>query len=299
MSLFADFRFRAAIPVPRQGPDHHGRADAGPRDRGQRRHLQRGPRCAAAAAGQPRRRSPDLYPAERARHRRGQHDVLGPGDRRSSLTRQDTDSVRRLLHHRLHDGWTWRASRGQRRGRLWLVLRRHGASARARPADQRRRRWTEGSGSSGPDAQILDDGAQERSVGHREDGQAGHADGDDRRRARAVGALSVRHRDHRQRRDQPASHVGHDGDRTRAPDDGAVRPAGAWRQSRRRAGRTAGRTRCDPRENIPTSIRRRQASASTPSSCAIRSRRQHGRYCSCCSRRRRWYSSSRARTSRT
>ena len=33
----------------------------------------------------------------------------------------------------------------------------------------------------------------------------GSRDGDGRRRARAVGALSGRHRDHRERRDQPAS----------------------------------------------------------------------------------------------
>ena len=40
-----------------------------------------------------------------------------------------------------------------------------------------------------------------------------HALGDDRRRARAVGALPDGDRDHRQRRHQPASPVGDDGDR--------------------------------------------------------------------------------------
>ena len=66
--------------------------------------------------------------------------------------------------------------------------------------------------------------------------------GHHRRRARAVGALSGRNGDHRQRRHQPAPSLGHDGDRPRAPDDRAVRPPAPWRGPRGRAGGTARRS---------------------------------------------------------
>ena len=55
----------------------------------------------------------------------------------------------------------------------------------------------------------------------------GAAERDRGRRPRAVGAVSGRHRDHRQRRDQPASPRRDDGDRAHAPHDGALRPPGA------------------------------------------------------------------------
>ena len=69
----------------------------------------------------------------------------------------------------------------------------------------------------------------------------GHALGGHRRRARTVGAVSGGNRAHRQRRHQPASSVGDDGDRPRAPDDGDVRPARAGRRPRGGARRTAAR----------------------------------------------------------
>ena len=63
------------------------------------------------------------------------------------------------------------------------------------------------------------------------------ADGHDRRRPRAVGAVSGRHRDHRQHGDQPAPPRRDDGHRAHASDDRALRPAGAGRVGRRRARR--------------------------------------------------------------
>ena len=47
---------RAAVVAQGQGPDDHRRADPGARHRRQRRHLQRGSRRPAQAAGEPRRR---------------------------------------------------------------------------------------------------------------------------------------------------------------------------------------------------------------------------------------------------
>ena len=126
--------------------------------------------------------------------------------------------------------------------------------------------------------------------GARQDDPPRHALGDDRRRARAVGALSGGNRAHRQRRHQPASPVGDDGDRARASDDGAVRPAGARRRRRVGARRAARRPRRRSSRSIRRRIRRRPTSASTPSGCAIRSRRARGRCCSSCSRRPAWCS---------
>ena len=88
---------------------------------------------------------------------------------------------------------------------------------------------------------------QERSVGDRQDGEARRPFGHHRRRPRAVGAVSGGNRDHRQRRDEPASSGRDDGRRPGASDDRAVRPAGARRGPRGRARRAARRSRRDPR----------------------------------------------------
>ena len=74
--------------------------------------------------------------------------------------------------------------------------------------------------------------SRQRPDGARQDRQARRALGDGHRRARAVGALSGGDRDHRQRRHEPAPSLRDDGDGARAPDDGAVRPARAWRHAR-------------------------------------------------------------------
>ena len=134
---------------------------------------------------------------------------------------------------------------------------------------------------------------------HRQDRPARRPLGDDRRRARAVGAVSGGDRDHRQRRHQPAPSVRDDGDgRVHRMTElfGRLAPG---RRPRRRARRAARRARRDSSRSIPRRIRRRPTSASTPCGCAIRSSRRRGPCCWCCSRRRRWSSSSRARTSRT
>ena len=82
---------------------------------------------------------------------------------------------------------------------------------------------------------------EQRSDRARKDDPARRALGDGHRRARAVGALSGGDGDHRQRRHQPASSLRDDGDGTRAPDDGAVRPARAWgRRSTARKGELRG-----------------------------------------------------------
>ena len=120
-----------------------------------------------------------------------------------------------------------RAPRGAGGRRRRLVLRRDGASARARPSAQRGRRWPRRGGRGGADPPLLEHVAQQRSVGRRQDDPPRCAQRDGGRRPRAVGAVSGRHRDHRQRRDQPASPRRDDGHRAHAPHDGAVRPPGA------------------------------------------------------------------------
>ena len=137
---------------------------------------------------------------------------------------EDPQRVRRLLHHRLHDGRPRRAARGPRGRRGRIVLRGDGPAPRARPAARAGRRRPERRGGGGADPSLLDDRAQARSrpcsarrcsLGAR----LGHH----RRGAGAVGALSRGDRDHRQRRDEPPSPVGDDGHRAGPPDDGAVR----------------------------------------------------------------------------
>ena len=126
------------------------------------------------------------------------------------------------------------------------LLRRDGAAAGARPPAQRRRRRAERGGRGGADAPLLDDRrstATRRSSARRS--ASARASAIDRRRARAVGAVSGRNRADRQRRHQPASPVGDDGDRPRASDDGAVRPAGAGR--RRSSRRAPSCARCTAR----------------------------------------------------
>ena len=96
----------------------------------------------------------------------------------------------------------------------------------------------------------------------------------DRRRPRALRSLPGRNRDHRQHRDQPAPPLGHDGDRPGPPHDRAVRPPGARAPtSRRRAPSCAPCTRRWSRPAPRGLLAESATSASTPCSCAIRSRR--------------------------
>ena len=202
-----------------------------------------GARRAAAAAGQSRRGPADLHPPERARHRRRERRVLRAGDPGSARAGENAQRVRRFLHHRLHHGRPGRAARGPRgRGRR-IVFRCDGPAPGARPAARHARRRPERGRRGGADLSLLDHGLEERSVGARQDRPAGYALGHHRRRAGTVGSVSGGNRDHRQHRDQPASSVGDDGDRARPSHDGAVRPAGARRDSRVGARRTAHRPR--------------------------------------------------------
>ena len=115
----------------------------------------------------------------------------------------------------------------------------------------------------------------------------GGALSDDHRHPRAIGALSDRNRDHRERRHEPAPPVGHDGDGPHASDDGAVRPPGARRGSRGGAHRAAHRVRGHRPASSPRRIRRSPTSGSTRSCCGIRSRRRRERCFSFCWPRRR------------
>ena len=121
---------------------------------------------------------------------------------------------------------------------------------------------------------------------------------DRRRRPRAVGAVSAGDRDHRQRRDEPASSRRDDGRGTRAPYDGALRPAGARGRPRggaRGASRRARRDGQGASRGVSGAGRfphRRRGI------CATRSSRRRERSCWCCWRPPASSSSSRARTSR-
>ena len=101
-----------ALPHAREGTGRHRRGNARARHRRQRRDLQRRPRRAAPSPGEPRRRSTDLHPAECAGPRRGEHDVLGAGDRRLQITRHHGRRLRRLLDDRLHADRSRRPPRG-------------------------------------------------------------------------------------------------------------------------------------------------------------------------------------------
>ena len=168
-------------------------------------------------------------------------EVIDLKERLKTLT-----AIGAVLDHHLHDGRPRRAAAGAGRRRRRLLLRRDGAAAGARTPAQRGRRWAERGGRGGADAPLLDDGRQRRPDGARQDDPPRHAHGGDRRRARTVGALSGGNRAHRQRRHQPASPVGDDGDRPRASDDGAVRPARARRRRRGGARRAARGARQHP-----------------------------------------------------
>ncbi len=86
--------------------------------------------------------------------------------------------------------------------------------------------------------------------------------GHHRGRAGTVGSVSGGNRNHRQRRHQPASSVGDDGDRTRSSNDGAIRTARARRGSRVGARRAARSPRRDGQRRIPKRIRRKRTSGS-------------------------------------
>ena len=147
-------------------------------------------------------------------HRRREHDVLGARDQRPQVARHHHQRLRRLLDGRLHaDRSRRRAPHGEGGRRRRVVLRRDGPSPRARPPAERAGRRPEGGGRGGPDVPVLDHLAQQRPGGHRQDHPPRSAHRDRGRRPRAVGAVSGRHRDHRERRDEPASPRRDDGHR--------------------------------------------------------------------------------------
>ena len=191
-----------------------------------------------------------------------------------------------------------RTGEGGRRQRL--VLRRHGTAPRARPPAERARRWAHGA----PGAVVLTHrfwttslNSDPAVIGKTIRLGARSATGG--RRPRAVGPLSGRHRDHRERRDQPASPRSDDGHEPYASYDAALRPPRARGVPRNGARRADGRAR------------RHHARASrgvfgggrcpAEGGDAPRSNRGAGaaRSCSCCWPRPRSCSSSRARMSPT
>ena len=110
-----------------------------------------------------------------------------------------------------------------------------GLQAGRRPAARRDRRRAESGGRRGADLSFLDDrrsGAIASVIGKTV--RLGDRTATHRRRPRAVGAVSGGDRDHRQHRHQPASSVRDDAGWPRAPDDRAVRAAGAWHGARDR-----------------------------------------------------------------
>ena len=231
---------RVAIAAARQGPGRHRRGDAGPGHWRQRRDVQRRARSPAASAGQSRRGSPDLHPPERARPRRREHHLLGARAPGSALARHRVQRLRRLLHHRLHADRLRRATRRQGWRRRRLVLRCHGASPAAGPAAQCGRRCAQRRGGGGSDVSLLEHDAGRRSDRGRQDDPPRHAHRHRGWRPRAVGAVSGRHRNHRQRRHQPAPLERDDGDGADASHDGALRPPEAGRHARRGACRAEG-----------------------------------------------------------
>ena len=121
----------------------------------------------------------------------------------------------------------------------------------------------------------------------------------DHRRPRALRPLSPGHRDHRQRRHQPAPSLRHHGHRPHPSHDRALRPSRSRRHSRSGSRRVALRLRGHD-EGPSRSLFAQSATSRSGRSCfATRSPRTPGPCCWCCSRPRRWSSSSRAPTSPT
>ena len=162
--------------------------DAGAGHRRQRRHLQRRPRRAAPAARQPRRGPADLHPPERARHRRTRTPTFSvPEIQDLREPHQNAERVRRLLDDRLHDGRAGRAAR--RSAPAWSAAPTSTSwgCIRSRPPAGRERRWPAGGGRGGADVSLLDDLAEERPDGDRQDRAA-------RRRARRPSSASSNRR---------------------------------------------------------------------------------------------------------
>ena len=237
--------FCPSVARPSQGPGHHRHRHTRAGDWRQRSDLQRRARRAAEAARQSRRGPAHLHPAERAGDRDGERGLLGPRAEGSPGAGEVAQRVRGFFDDRLHDDRARRPAHRSRGRRRRLLLRRDGAQAGDGAAARALGRWADGGRSGGADVPVLDERVQERSQRHRQTGPAERSFGDDRRRARAVGAVSAGDRDHRQRRDEPASSRRDDGRRAGAPDDGALRPPGAGRDARCGARGTARRARGD------------------------------------------------------
>ena len=167
---------------------------------------------APSAAGQSRRRSARST-SVRARRDGAENTTFSvPEIDDLRVARQDDHRLRRVLDDRLHDDRHRRAAGRQGGSRQRPVLRSDGPSAGARPADRHVRRRAQRAGSGRADASLLDRALKQRSDGRSAGHPSGQAHRHHGRRPRAVGAVSGRHRDHRQRRHEPASSRRDDGD---------------------------------------------------------------------------------------
>ena len=111
-----------------------------------------------------------------------------------------------------HGGPRRAARRPRRRGRR-IVFRGHGPASCARPAARATDDGPNAAGRGGAHLSLLDHRARERSGRDRQGRPVRASFGHHRRRARALGSVSRRDRDHREHRHQPASSVGDDGRR--------------------------------------------------------------------------------------
>ena len=214
MSLITDFRFALRSLARVKGLADHRRRHAGARHRRQRRDLQRRPRRAAAAARQPRRGSADLHPPERAGHRRRERRTSRSprcSDLRArvkTLTAFGDFSTIEFTMVGLGEPRVVRA--GVVGGSYFDVMGLRPVLGRLLgPADD----GPKAAGAAVLTHRFWTTALKSDPSVHRQDGPARRSLGDDRRRARAVGAVSDGDRDHRQRRDEPASSRRDDGGR--------------------------------------------------------------------------------------
>ena len=108
------------------------------------------------------------------------------GDRRLQVAREDDRGLRGFLDDRLHAHRSRGVAHGQSGRREWIVFRRHGPSAGARPPAQFIGRRAERARRGRADVSLLDDGARERPVARRQDHHSRRPEREDRRRPRTV-----------------------------------------------------------------------------------------------------------------
>ena len=169
------------------------------------------------------------------RHRRREHDLLGARNQRLQVARHHDQRLRRLLYRGLHADRPRNEPRMVKAGvvggsffdvmGLRPVL---GRLLNAQTTDPRRRALRCSPTVSGPRRSNSDPGVVGKTI------RLGTAHATSRRRPRALGAVSGRHGDHRERRHKPASPRGDDGRQPHASHDGALRPPGAGRRRLKR-----------------------------------------------------------------